>query len=166
MASVQCHKTCEESCQQKSQHGSFGQKVSEFFKGHHNHSTEGTITHTQCSSQTKVLSHSGHFTTKTQTQCNCTQTQNTHSNTIAHRPRREHKRGLVQKIKDRLSDHSTDDSSSDSDNENCHKRKASERLKLRSCGNNNWSSRIGNRNCEANMCGVIAVQHIKINKIP
>ncbi|TKY60711.1 hypothetical protein E2542_SST17810 [Spatholobus suberectus] len=113
MASVQCHKTCEESSQQKSQHGSFGQKVSDFFKGHHNHSNEGTKTHTQYSTQTEVLSHSGHITTKTQAQRNCSQTQTTHSNT---KNRREHKRGLLQKIKDRLSDHSSD-GSSDSDSE-------------------------------------------------
>ncbi|QCD85118.1 hypothetical protein DEO72_LG2g5477 [Vigna unguiculata] len=122
MASAQCHKTCEQTCQQKNQHTSFGQKVSGFFKGHHSHSNEVTHT-TQCTSQTKVLSHSGHSTTKTETQCSCTKTQTNN--------KRGHKKGLVQNIKDRLSEHdgsSSSSSDSESDNENCRKRKA--RLKL------------------------------------
>lgn len=116
MASVECHKTCEESCQQqKRQHESLGQKVSELFKGnHHRHSNEGTQTHTtaQCYTQTEVLSQSsGHLVAKTET-TQCTQTQGT--------SRRQHKRNLFQKIKDGLTGHSSDSSSeSDSDNENC-----------------------------------------------
>ncbi|KAL2342684.1 hypothetical protein Fmac_003969 [Flemingia macrophylla] len=138
MATVHCHKTCEESCQQKSHHG-FGEKVADFFKGHHHNET--TKTHTQqYSAQTTTLAHSGH--TKSQTHCGCTQTQATHhhSNTKCQATnRRDHKKGVLHKIKDRLSDHSSDDSSdSDSDNENCHKRKAME----------------FDGNAEANMSGV------------
>ncbi|XP_061337893.1 uncharacterized protein LOC133284805 [Gastrolobium bilobum] len=124
MASVQCYKTCEESCQQKSQHSSLGQKVSELFKGHHNQQPK---TQTQCCSQTEVLSQSGHLTAITQTQC-C-QTETTHTNgtptkSQGRRTKREHKRNLFQKMKDGLSGHSSDSSSdSESDNENCQKRK-------------------------------------------
>ncbi|KAJ1408221.1 hypothetical protein SESBI_23759 [Sesbania bispinosa] len=130
MASVQCYKTCEESCQQKNQHNSFGQKVSDLFKGHNRHSKEGTQTHAQCYSQTEVLSQSGHVVAKS-TQTQCTQTQTTAGTTTKcqGRGRREHKRNLLQKIKDGLSGHSSDSSSSESesesDDENCSKRKAS-----------------------------------------
>lgn len=128
MASVQCHKTCKVSCQQENQHASFGQKVSDLFKGHqHNDHSSNYAT------QTKVLSQSGSglgpFTTKTQTQCGCPQTHlsTTHgSNTKGHghgqgRIKREHKRGMLQNIKDRLSGDTSSDS--ESDNETCHKRK-------------------------------------------
>ena len=120
MASVQCNKTCEESCQQKNQHSSLGQKVSDLFKGHH-HQAE-THTHTQCSSQTKVQSQQGHATTQ------CYQSQTHATNGACHgRTRRQHKnKNLVQKIKDGLSGHSSDSSSeSDSDDEKCRNRKAS-----------------------------------------
>jgi len=121
MASTQCYKPCEQTCQQKNQNASFGQKVSDFFKGHHNHSSEVTHTSTQCSSHTKTFSHSGHSTTKTETQCGCPKTQ-TNAN------KRGHKKGLVQNIKDRFSEHdgsSSSSSDSESDDENCRKRKAS-----------------------------------------
>ncbi|CAJ1937286.1 unnamed protein product [Sphenostylis stenocarpa] len=136
MASAQCHKTCEQTNQQKNHNTSFGQKVSDFFKGHHNHhSNEVTKTHTtQCSSQTTVLSKSGYSATKTETQCSCSKTQtNTKGQEIN---KRGHKKGPVQDIKDRFSEHhnkngnsdSSSSSDSESDNETCHKRKA--RLKL------------------------------------
>ncbi|MED6166764.1 hypothetical protein PIB30_112620 [Stylosanthes scabra] len=71
MASVQCYKTCQEtcqqqktqsslSCQQKTHHGqsSFGHKVSDMFKGHHNGAT-ATQTHanSQCHSQCRGANH-------------------------------------------------------------------------------------------------------------
>ncbi|KAK7369774.1 hypothetical protein VNO80_11819 [Phaseolus coccineus] len=154
MASAQCYKTREQTYQQKNQHPSIGQKVSELFKGHHNHPNEvkhttqcssQTKLHshsehhnhpnefkhtTQCSSQTKLHSHSGHSTTKTGAQCSCSKTlTNTKSQDTY---KRGHKKGLVQNIKDRFSEHdgsssssseSESDSGSDSDNENCRKRK-------------------------------------------
>ncbi|CAL0331000.1 unnamed protein product [Lupinus luteus] len=131
MASVQCYKTCEQSCQQKNQHESLGQKVAGLFKGQHSdHSNAAIQTQTQCCTQTQVhSSHSGHAIAKTQTtQCCSTQIKtDAHATgaTDCHgRNRREHNRNLVQKIKDGLSGHSSDTSSdSESDNENCHKRK-------------------------------------------
>ncbi|KAK7358534.1 hypothetical protein VNO77_00466 [Canavalia gladiata] len=124
MASVQCQKTCEESSQQKRQHGSFGEKISEFFKGHqhHDHPNDGTKTHTQYYSQTEVVSQSGHLTSKTQTQCSCSNTDTKGQG----RNTKQNKKSLFQKIKDGLSGHSSEsesESDSDSDNENRHKRK-------------------------------------------
>ena len=62
MASVQCYRTCQESCQQESHHGSLGQKVSDMFKGHHNHHNAATQSQTHCYGQSQMLphSHSGH----------------------------------------------------------------------------------------------------------
>jgi len=134
MASAQCNRTTQQTYQQnyqqKNQHPSFGQKVSELFKGHHNHPNEVKHT-TQCSSQTKLHSHSGHPTTKTATQCSCNKTL-TNTKTQDTTNKKGQKKGLVQNIKNRFSERdgsssssSESESDSESDNENCRKRKAS-----------------------------------------
>ncbi|XP_004503634.1 uncharacterized protein [Cicer arietinum] len=129
MASVQCYKICEQSCQQhktQQQHGSLGQKVTDLFKGHPN---EGTQTQ-YCSKKTEVISQSGNLVSKSETKkCNQTFNNSGASSTTVKcqgRNRRQHKRNnLFQKIKDGISGHSSDSSSdeSDSDNEHCHNRK-------------------------------------------
>lgn len=127
MASIQCHKPCEDKSHHDGHGGSFGQKLTGLFKGNHHHSNEATKTHTQYYKQTDVLSQSGHVTAKSGTH-NCIQPRTA----TYPRTKREHKVTLFQKIKDGVSGHSSDDncssgseSGSDSDNENCRKRKAS-----------------------------------------
>ncbi|XP_014508233.1 uncharacterized protein LOC106767799 [Vigna radiata var. radiata] len=91
-------------CEQTHQHTSFGEKVSQFFKGHHSHSNE--LTHT----------------TKTETKCRCTKT-HTNTKTKTHETsKRPHNKGLLQNIRDRFSEHdgsTTSSSDSESDHENC-----------------------------------------------
>ncbi|KAM4123189.1 hypothetical protein ACB094_01G141400 [Castanea mollissima] len=129
MASMQCYKPSNETCQQKCHENSLGQKVPEM-AGHvlvlkgKNPGSE-TSSQTYCKSQTEIQAQyksqsiiPDHTTSKTQTQC-YSQTQT--------KKRGEHKkkerRNLLQKIKDGLSGHSSDSSGSssesDSDNDNC-----------------------------------------------
>ncbi|KEH21207.1 hypothetical protein MTR_8g099365 [Medicago truncatula] len=152
MASTQCYKTCEQSCQQKNhhhqqQHSSIGRKVTDLFGlgGHHNrHANDGTQNHTQYYSQTEVIYQPGHVAKHQTNTCNrnhhaATGTTFATSNTTATcqgRNRREHKRNnMFQRMKDGVSGHNSDSGSSsdesDSDNENCRNRKAT-LLQLRS----------------------------------
>jgi len=150
MASAQCYKTCEQSCQQKNQHHQqqqhsiFGQKVPELFKGHQNrHPNDGTQNYTQCYGQTEVIYQPSHLAKHQTNRNNCNQTRHNHAATgttfatgtttaakCQGRNRREHKRNnMFQRIKDGISGHSSDSGSSsdesDSDNENRCNRKAS-----------------------------------------
>jgi len=69
MASAQCYKICEQSCQQKNQHqhqqqqhSLFRQEVPDLFKGHQNrHPNDVTQNHTQCYSQTEVIYQPNHL---------------------------------------------------------------------------------------------------------
>ncbi|CAL5214929.1 unnamed protein product [Lathyrus oleraceus] len=141
MASAQCYKTCEQSCQQKAhhnhqqQHSSIGQKVTDLFKGHHN---DGTQTKTEYYSETDVIYQPGYVAKNQSNTCNrhnhaatATATTVVTGTTVAKcqgRNRKE-KRNMFQRIKDGISGHSSDSGSSsdecDSDNENRRHRKAS-----------------------------------------
>jgi len=142
MASAQCYKTCEQSCQQKNhhqqqQHSSIGQKVTDLFKGHRNHHpSEGT--QTQYYSQTEVIYQPEHVAKHQTNTCNrnhhaatgTTFATGTTTATCQGRNRREHKRNnMFQRMKDGVSGHNSDSGSSsdesDSDNENRRNRKAS-----------------------------------------
>ncbi|MED6154460.1 hypothetical protein PIB30_112773, partial [Stylosanthes scabra] len=86
MASVQCYKTCQETCQQKNaqssltcqqnthHQSSFGHKITDMFKGHHNNGATATQTHAkyaQCHSQCRGDNHHtacSYFHTHTHTQ--------------------------------------------------------------------------------------------------
>ncbi|KAJ1386077.1 hypothetical protein SESBI_41119 [Sesbania bispinosa] len=109
MASVQC--------QEKTQHSSFGQKVSDLFKGHHHSASSCT--------QTKVHSQARHSHTTIKT----SQTDQCYQANKSHRIR-GHKKNLIQRVKDGLSGHSSDsgtssesESESDSDDEKCQNRR-------------------------------------------
>jgi hypothetical protein len=149
MASAQCYRTCEQSCQQQNhhqqqqqhhhqqqqQHSSIGQKISGLF----GHRDEGTQTKTQCYKQTEVIYQPGHVAKNQTSQCTRTNANHVHAangttTTAANcqgknRRVREHKRNMFQRIKDGVSGHSSDSGSSsdesDSDNENRRNRKAS-----------------------------------------
>ncbi|CAL5214931.1 unnamed protein product [Lathyrus oleraceus] len=137
MASAQCYKSCEQSCQHKNnyhqqqQHSSIGHKVTDFYKGHHNDGTNS-----QCYSQTEVIYQPGHASKYQSNTCN--QTRYNHTATgptivtgttaakCQGRNRRE-RRNMFQRMKDGISGHSSDSGSSsdecDSDNENRRHRK-------------------------------------------
>ncbi|KAI5383475.1 hypothetical protein KIW84_070742 [Lathyrus oleraceus] len=151
MASAQCYKSCEQSCQHKNnyhqqqQHSSIGHKVTDFYKGHHNDGTNS-----QCYSQTEVIYQPGHASKYQSNTCN--QTRYNHTATgptivtgttaakCQGRNRRE-RRNMFQRMKDGISGHSSDSGSSsdecDSDNENRRHRKATAALIII-----NWSLRI------------------------
>ncbi|CAK8579320.1 unnamed protein product [Lathyrus sativus] len=133
MASAQCYKTCEQSCQHKNhsqqqqQHSSIGQKLTGLFKGHHN---DGTQTKTEYYSETDVIyqpgyvakNHSNHNHAATGT----TVVTSTTAAKCQGRNRKE-KRNMFQRMKDGISGHSSDSGSSsdecDSDNEyRCHRK--------------------------------------------
>lgn len=150
MASIQCSKPAEQTCNQGQQSQSLGQKMSEMvtsvFKKEQTHQGHTTA---QCHCQTteyKTQTHSSgqtlsHGMTKTQTVCAVqTNGQEAHgpglglATTNSAKSRRnsrsgEHRRrGLLQKIKDGISGHSDSGSSSsesDSDDEKCGRKKAS-----------------------------------------
>ncbi|PNX73426.1 hypothetical protein L195_g029327 [Trifolium pratense] len=168
MASAQCYKTCEQSCQQQNhhhhqqqQHSSIGQKITGLF-GHHN---EGTQTKTQCHSQTEVIYQPGHVAKNQTSQCNQTSANHVHTangttTTAANcqgknRRVREHKKNMFQRIKDGVSGHSSDSGSSsdesDSDNENRRNRKATLQLRRNCTANNKLEFAI--LKVQYNVCG-------------
>ncbi|KAL5052873.1 hypothetical protein RYX36_033555 [Vicia faba] len=137
MASSQCYKTSEQSCQQKThhhqQHSSIGQKVTDLFKGHHN---DGTQTKTEYYSETDVIYQPGYVAKNQSNTCNGTRHNHAATGTTVvtattaakyQGRNRKEKRNMFQKIKDGISGHSSDSGSSsdecDSDNENRRHRK-------------------------------------------
>ncbi|CAK8579322.1 unnamed protein product [Lathyrus sativus] len=138
MASVQCYKTCEQSCQHKNnyhqqqqQHSSIGQKVTVLFKGHHN---DGTQTKTEYYSETDVIYQPGYVAKNHSNTCNRTSHNRNHNHaatgttivtgTTAEKCQgrnRKERRNMFQRMKDGISGHSSDSGSSsdecDSDNE-------------------------------------------------
>lgn len=144
MASVQCCKPTSETCQQKRQENSMGQKVTTWVaeKIHHESQTSCHSREQPQYSQTRKMDQV--IIAETQTQCvgqtHATDTTGHHRMHHATngkaicqgnpKKRGEHKKkerkNLLQKIKDGISGNSSDSSSeSDSDNDTCGKRKAS-----------------------------------------
>ncbi|KAI5383469.1 hypothetical protein KIW84_070741 [Lathyrus oleraceus] len=110
MASAQCYRTCEQSCQHKNhhhqqQHSSIGQKVTDFYKGHHNdgtqyyqqqqqhssighkadfykgHHNDGTQTKTEYYSETDVIYQPGYVAKNQSNTCNQTRHNHNHAAT-------------------------------------------------------------------------------------
>ncbi|XP_058736014.1 uncharacterized protein LOC131608094 [Vicia villosa] len=138
MASAQCYKTCEQSCQHKNQyqyqqqqHSSIGHKLTDFYKGHHNDGTNS-----QYYSQKEVIYQPGHVDKYQSNSYNQTRYNHAASGTTivtgttaakCQGRNRKERRNMFQRIKDGISGHSSDSGSSsdecDSDNENRRHRK-------------------------------------------